>query len=572
MIGPVGHRGEFARQLRQPPGQQVAERGPGDIVIDVAALDEIERHVQRVIDIALEAHAGLEGERQHAGAVGIRIGPDLRAHRQEAVGLAVGEGRIGEQRGEQRLQAQRQPHLRDHVGFRGEVDVGLHGGGAEHHVEAEAADLGHVARHDLVALLGHDRRLVAAPQRAHAEVEETDAQRPRARAPAPRNGRPVRPRSDARRRAARPTIRTGRPAPAKWRRRLAGRTDRSARPRPRSAPSRCLSRNPSSSALMPSRPDSGAALIGHGPADRRGRKGSSRVPCRSGTDPAACMPASSQPTSSSRDEMRFSSTRSRAMGGFQTGSLDRRDFGWTRTIMAPGGAAIHRSDPARCDPGRLSPDAIVRRRLSPSGDDLDRTKRRKPQSRAVRVGQTGLAFLTIATPARRPRLPAREVAGACSIQAGTAPCKRRRRLPRFIKTSVGGLIDDGLAFRRQALRLAGRPDQRLRLEARLVCGEEGRRRAARLLDREPVEVALARRLHRFAARVRIAAQFGQRRAAEAQRRFERFADLVIDAALPAGRWRGCGRRRARKPWPPGNFRAQDRRWRWRSCGRRRRWR
>jgi hypothetical protein len=43
------------------------------------------------------------------------------------------------------------------------------------------------------------------------------------------------------------------------------------------------------------------------------------------------------------------------MGGFQTGSLDRRDFGWTRTIMAPGGAAIHRSDPARCDPGRLSP-------------------------------------------------------------------------------------------------------------------------------------------------------------------------------------------------------------------------
>ena len=52
MVGPVGNRGAFARQLGQSSFQQVAERSPGHIVIDVAALDEIERHIERIIDVA----------------------------------------------------------------------------------------------------------------------------------------------------------------------------------------------------------------------------------------------------------------------------------------------------------------------------------------------------------------------------------------------------------------------------------------------------------------------------------------------------------------------------------------
>ena len=193
-------------------------------MIEIAALDEIERRIERIIDIAFETHARIEHERQHAGARRIRVGPDLRAHRQEAVGLAVGEGRIGEKRGDQRLQGKAKPHFRDHVGFRGEIDIGLHRGGAEHHVEAELSDLGHVARHDRVALLGHDRRLVARPQRTHAKIEKADAKsfadrRERVEMRLQLGSGLV---NVIERRAR--TIRTGRPAPAKSRRRRADRT------------------------------------------------------------------------------------------------------------------------------------------------------------------------------------------------------------------------------------------------------------------------------------------------------------------------------------------------------------
>ena len=127
---------------------------------------------------------------------GVRVGPDLRTHRQEAVRLALGKGRIGEKRGNHRLQRYRKPHFCDHVGFRGEIDVGLHRGRPEHHVEAVSAHLGHVARHDVVALFRHDRRLAARPQRAHAEIEKTEAEFFAQRASARRNAPAIRPWSD----------------------------------------------------------------------------------------------------------------------------------------------------------------------------------------------------------------------------------------------------------------------------------------------------------------------------------------------------------------------------------------
>ncbi len=60
--------------------------------------------------------------------------------------------------------------------FAGKIEIRLHRAGAEHHVEAERADLRHVAGHDLVALLRHHRRLGARPLRAHAEIEEADTE------------------------------------------------------------------------------------------------------------------------------------------------------------------------------------------------------------------------------------------------------------------------------------------------------------------------------------------------------------------------------------------------------------
>jgi hypothetical protein len=61
---------------------------------------------------------------------------------EEAVGLAFGEGRVGEQGGGERLQGQADPELSHHVGFRRIIEINLYGAGAKHHVEAEAADRG----------------------------------------------------------------------------------------------------------------------------------------------------------------------------------------------------------------------------------------------------------------------------------------------------------------------------------------------------------------------------------------------------------------------------------------------
>ena len=104
MVRPIGngrahpwHAGQLARH-------QVAERLAGDVDIALAVLDEIHRHVERVIDPALEAHAGLERPRQHARAIGIGVAPDFRAEGKKAVGLSFGERRIRKQRGRNWLQ------------------------------------------------------------------------------------------------------------------------------------------------------------------------------------------------------------------------------------------------------------------------------------------------------------------------------------------------------------------------------------------------------------------------------------------------------------------------------------
>ena len=148
-------RRPLARQRRQPPDEKVAEGLAARVDIAAVAVDEVHRHVEHPVDIALEAHARLEDEGQRAAAVGIGVGPDMAPVAEEAVGPAFGEGRVGEERRGDRLQGQADPELADHVGFVREVEIDLHGAGAQHHVEAERADLGHVVAHDLVTALGH---------------------------------------------------------------------------------------------------------------------------------------------------------------------------------------------------------------------------------------------------------------------------------------------------------------------------------------------------------------------------------------------------------------------------------
>src|SRR5437868_12262875 len=47
---------------------------------------------------------------------------------------------------------------------------------SKHHIEAEAADLGHVVEHDLVAALGHPRKLGAGLVRPHPGPQKSEAQ------------------------------------------------------------------------------------------------------------------------------------------------------------------------------------------------------------------------------------------------------------------------------------------------------------------------------------------------------------------------------------------------------------
>ena len=178
MVGPVGERRRLARQRRQPAGHEIAEGLAAGVQIAAAAIDEIHRHVENVVDPALEAEAVLEREGQHAGAVRVGIGPDMGAPAFEAVRLALGEGRVGEQRRRDRLERQADAELLRHVGFGGIVEIDLHRAGPGHHVEAEIALLRHVIAHDAVAALGHPGHVLAPPFRIEAEADQAGAQLP----------------------------------------------------------------------------------------------------------------------------------------------------------------------------------------------------------------------------------------------------------------------------------------------------------------------------------------------------------------------------------------------------------
>jgi hypothetical protein len=178
MVLPILHRRPDARQLRQLALHEGAETLAGDVDVLTLANDEVHRHIERVFGIAVEAKALFEGEGQHAGPGVVGIEPDVRAEAQIARGLAVDEGRIGEQRGDDGLQRHRDAQLLDHVGFVGEIEVRLHGGRAVHHRGAERAHLLHVLGHDAVARFRHGGDFGNRPtERGDAETEKVNVER-----------------------------------------------------------------------------------------------------------------------------------------------------------------------------------------------------------------------------------------------------------------------------------------------------------------------------------------------------------------------------------------------------------
>ena len=76
VVGPIGQRRLLPRQSGQFALQEIAERLTQRVDVCAVAVDEIHRHVQNPIDIALKAHALLKRPRQHASAGRIQIAPD----------------------------------------------------------------------------------------------------------------------------------------------------------------------------------------------------------------------------------------------------------------------------------------------------------------------------------------------------------------------------------------------------------------------------------------------------------------------------------------------------------------
>ena len=117
MVGPVGDPRLLAWKLRELAFEEIAEALAGDIDVPAVAVDEVHRHIERIVEVALVAETVLEHEGQHPGAVGVGVLPDVAAEALVAVRLALGEWRIGEERRRDRLKRQADTKLLHHVGF-----------------------------------------------------------------------------------------------------------------------------------------------------------------------------------------------------------------------------------------------------------------------------------------------------------------------------------------------------------------------------------------------------------------------------------------------------------------------
>src|SRR6516162_11026648 len=96
MVGPVAESWDIVGQRRQLAGDEIPEGLATRVNVVAVSVDKIHRHIEHIVDIALEAETALEHERQGAAPVGIGIGPHEAALAEKTGGLSLDKRRVRE--------------------------------------------------------------------------------------------------------------------------------------------------------------------------------------------------------------------------------------------------------------------------------------------------------------------------------------------------------------------------------------------------------------------------------------------------------------------------------------------
>ena len=177
MILKIGHGRQLPLESGEHTIHEIAEGLSGNIDIVVAAMQEIHRHIEDIIDPLFIAEIGVEHTGRNTASRSVGIRPGMRPCRQKAGRLAILEGRVCKQRRRHRLQCERRAELLAHVGLVREIEVHLHRAGAQHHIEAERADFWHVTAHDPVTAFRHEADVFTSGDRMVAKAHHFDIQR-----------------------------------------------------------------------------------------------------------------------------------------------------------------------------------------------------------------------------------------------------------------------------------------------------------------------------------------------------------------------------------------------------------
>ena len=74
--------------VREFSGEKIAEGLPRGVDVGAIPVDKIHRYIQRIIDIAFKAHIIVKNPVEHAGTIGVGVGPNMATIAFKAVGFA----------------------------------------------------------------------------------------------------------------------------------------------------------------------------------------------------------------------------------------------------------------------------------------------------------------------------------------------------------------------------------------------------------------------------------------------------------------------------------------------------
>ena len=165
VIHPVRERGlRLLAARRLPGGEPVAEGLLPRIHVVGAVADEEHGHVQRPLHVAAVAPARLQHLLQQPAAGVVGLAPDLVAVVQPA-GIAPGDdGAVGEHGADDGRDGGGGADLGSEVRLVAPVEVRLHRGGHQHHVQGQAPARAQRLLHRGIAALGHPGHLVSRPE------------------------------------------------------------------------------------------------------------------------------------------------------------------------------------------------------------------------------------------------------------------------------------------------------------------------------------------------------------------------------------------------------------------------